>query len=235
MQPACEACTATHPELRPFPKCRRVAGHFGGACANCKWRDHGARCFVRDDSSDEGDKPLRLGPPPAPAGDSGPGVGAGALALETKWYFNRLGIYIYTTVSANAQKKAKLFSIIIDYRLYRPIILSIRYRLYRKPACGEAEIDEDFILRCNAQRDVEFRRWRLIDDPDSEASRDGSYASAFTDEPIKRWLGEPGVAILGNAAISGTPTFPGMDEELRNALNTVVEPHGLGIYGGMYI
>src|SRR5271169_2433319 len=45
---------------------------------------------------------------------------------------------------------------------------------------GEAGIDEDFILRCNAQRDVEFRRWRLIDDPDSEASRDESYASAFT-------------------------------------------------------
>src|SRR5436305_10849601 len=38
---------------------------------------------------------------------------------------------------------------------------------------GEVEIDGDFILRRNAQRDVEFRRWRLIDDPDSEASRDG--------------------------------------------------------------
>jgi hypothetical protein len=54
---------------------------------------------------------------------------------------------------------------------------------------GEAEIDRDFVLRCNAQRDVEFRRWRLIYNPDSEASRDGSYASAFTDEPIKGWLG----------------------------------------------
>src|ERR1700722_8583037 len=56
---------------------------------------------------------------------------------------------------------------------------------------GEAEIDGDFILRCNAQRDVEFRRWRLTNDPNSEASRDGSYASAFTDQPIKRWLGKP--------------------------------------------
>jgi hypothetical protein len=81
VQPACEACTATRPGLRPFPECRRVAGHFGGACANCKWRDHGARCFVRDDSSDEGDKPLRLGPPPAPAGGRGSGVGSGALVL----------------------------------------------------------------------------------------------------------------------------------------------------------
>jgi hypothetical protein len=88
---------------------------------------------------------------------------------------------------------------------------------------AKAEVDGDFILRCNAQRDVEFRRWRLIEDPDSEASRDAPYASAFTGEPIKRWLGEPAVAILGNAAISGTPTFPGMDEELRNTLNTYSE------------
>jgi hypothetical protein len=88
---------------------------------------------------------------------------------------------------------------------------------------GEADTGGDFILRCNAQRDVEFRRWRLIDDPDSAASRDGSYTSAFTNEPIKRWLGEPGVAILGNAAISMTPTFPGMDKELENALDTYME------------
>src|SRR5271155_5716585 len=92
---------------------------------------------------------------------------------------------------------------------------------------GEAEIDGDFILRCNARRDVEFRRWRLKDDPESEASRDGSYVSAFTDKPIKRWLGEPGIAILGNAAILETPTFPGMDEELRNALNTYTELLGI--------
>src|SRR4051812_3196176 len=88
---------------------------------------------------------------------------------------------------------------------------------------GEAEIDGDFILRCNARRDVEFRRWRLIEDPDSEASRDGFYESAFTDEPIKRWLGEPGVAILGNAAIAETPTLLETDEELTNALDTYGE------------
>src|SRR3954447_19808104 len=92
---------------------------------------------------------------------------------------------------------------------------------------AKAEVDGDFILRCNAQRDVEFRRWRLIYDPDSEASRDGSYASAFTDEPIKGWLGEPGVAILGNAAISETPSFPGMDEELTNALEVYTELLGI--------
>jgi hypothetical protein len=38
-------------------------------------------------------------------------------------------------------------------------------------------------------------------------------------------LGEPGVAILGNAAISGTPTFPGMDEELTNALDVKATKH----------
>jgi hypothetical protein len=91
---------------------------------------------------------------------------------------------------------------------------------------GEAEIDGDFILRCNARRDVDFQRWRLKDDPESEASQDGFYASAFTDEPIKRWLGEPGVAILGNAAISETPTFPG---ELRNTLNTYRELLGIWV------
>src|SRR3954447_13302143 len=37
---------------------------------------------------------------------------------------------------------------------------------------GEAEVGGDCILRWNAQRDVEFRRWRLIGDPDSEASQD---------------------------------------------------------------
>ncbi|KAF2228495.1 hypothetical protein EV356DRAFT_457712, partial [Viridothelium virens] len=38
--------------LRPFPECRQMPSHFGGACANCKWRDHGARCrFPRPPSS----------------------------------------------------------------------------------------------------------------------------------------------------------------------------------------
>ncbi|OJD25449.1 hypothetical protein ACJ73_03181 [Blastomyces percursus] len=36
-------------DLRPFPECRRLSGHFGGACGNCKWRDHAIRYSVRDD------------------------------------------------------------------------------------------------------------------------------------------------------------------------------------------
>jgi Protein of unknown function (DUF3716) len=44
---ACLACR-TGPGLRPFPECRRLLGHFGGACGNCKWRDHASRCSVRD-------------------------------------------------------------------------------------------------------------------------------------------------------------------------------------------
>ena len=29
---------------RPFLECRFIWNHFGGACGNCKWRDHGKRC-----------------------------------------------------------------------------------------------------------------------------------------------------------------------------------------------
>jgi hypothetical protein len=45
----CTACQTPRPGLRPFPECRRVPGHFGGCCGNCKWRDHASKCFVRDD------------------------------------------------------------------------------------------------------------------------------------------------------------------------------------------
>ena len=38
--------------LTPFPECRRLRGHFGGCCANCKWRDHGARCRFVDEDGD---------------------------------------------------------------------------------------------------------------------------------------------------------------------------------------
>ncbi|EEH04622.1 conserved hypothetical protein [Histoplasma capsulatum G186AR] len=31
---ACLACRSAHPGLRPFPECRRLPGHFGGACGN---------------------------------------------------------------------------------------------------------------------------------------------------------------------------------------------------------
>lgn len=44
----CLACQQG--QRRPFPDCARVPGHFGGACANCKWRDAASRCSVRDAS-----------------------------------------------------------------------------------------------------------------------------------------------------------------------------------------
>ncbi|EDN03974.1 predicted protein [Histoplasma mississippiense (nom. inval.)] len=66
---ACLACRSAHPGLRPSPECRRLPGHFGGACGNCKWRDHAIRCSVRDgegvevieivDDDDEEDGPQR--------------------------------------------------------------------------------------------------------------------------------------------------------------------------------
>ena len=68
---ACTQCRAPRPGLRPFPVCHRLAGHFGGACANCKWRDHGARCsFVRrpgndGDGADGGDDERRSRSPAA--------------------------------------------------------------------------------------------------------------------------------------------------------------------------
>jgi Protein of unknown function (DUF3716) len=54
----------------------RLAGHFGGACANCKWRDHAARCSVRD-SQDDNDRPGR----DLEAGPAGNGGGRHVQAL----------------------------------------------------------------------------------------------------------------------------------------------------------
>jgi hypothetical protein len=59
--------------LSPFPECRQVAGHFGGACGNCKWRDHAARCHSPspassdDEDGDEDDMPPPAGPRRLPA------------------------------------------------------------------------------------------------------------------------------------------------------------------------
>ncbi|KAL8686414.1 MAG: hypothetical protein Q9218_007121 [Villophora microphyllina] len=50
---ACDACRGGA-GLRPFPECRRTPGHFGGCCGNCKWRDHCARCSVRETDSPDG-------------------------------------------------------------------------------------------------------------------------------------------------------------------------------------
>lgn len=33
--------------MAPFPSCRRAYGHFGGACANCKWPDYASSCSLR--------------------------------------------------------------------------------------------------------------------------------------------------------------------------------------------
>ncbi|CBF81148.1 hypothetical protein AN5240.2 [Aspergillus nidulans FGSC A4] len=44
----CKGCRSV--QGRPvFPECRHVPGAFDGCCANCKWRDHGYRCSVRDE------------------------------------------------------------------------------------------------------------------------------------------------------------------------------------------
>ena len=51
----CDACTE-RPDRGPFTDCRRVRGHFDGACGNCKWRDHAARCSVR--APDEQEDPV---------------------------------------------------------------------------------------------------------------------------------------------------------------------------------
>ena len=83
----CSACAST-PMPTPFPKCRRLPGHFGGACGNCKWRDHAARCSVRDnqggdggpgnDSSDDDPDEVMTGMRRlAGPGDEGKHVGAG--------------------------------------------------------------------------------------------------------------------------------------------------------------
>ena len=61
---ACDACNRITPGLRPFPECRKINGHFGGACSNCKWRDHASRCSVRDSA------PPPPPPPPSPPSSS---------------------------------------------------------------------------------------------------------------------------------------------------------------------
>ncbi|KAI9776169.1 MAG: hypothetical protein M1839_000585 [Geoglossum umbratile] len=75
------------------------------------------------------------------------------------------------------------------------------------------------VLEHNAEQDMEFRRWRLQIDPDSEAAQDRHYISAFTDRPIQRWQGEPGALILRNIAILETPLTPETDVELKEALD----------------
>ena len=42
--PPCASCAAAAPGFHPFLECRRVPGHFGGCCGNCKWRDGCSHC-----------------------------------------------------------------------------------------------------------------------------------------------------------------------------------------------
>ena len=64
----CVACSQARPGLAPFPHCLRIPGHFGGACGNCKWRDHAARCRWPDEEDggddDDGAGPVRDPGPP---------------------------------------------------------------------------------------------------------------------------------------------------------------------------
>ena len=42
----------------PFVDYRRVKGYFTGACGNCKWRDHAARCSVSAPGEESDNKVL---------------------------------------------------------------------------------------------------------------------------------------------------------------------------------
>ncbi|MCJ1349814.1 hypothetical protein MMC31_008055 [Peltigera leucophlebia] len=50
-----------------------------------------------------------------------------------------------------------------------------------------AEPEKTFIPTWNSQRDIQYRPWRLLEDPLSEASRDKDFNSAFTNNPLKTW------------------------------------------------
>ncbi len=86
MNPSCTRCRRG---LGPFPECRRVQGHFGGCCGNCKWPDLAAQCRwptdanevielssdEDDEDDDDNEQPVRraLKSPPV-AADSGSAV-----------------------------------------------------------------------------------------------------------------------------------------------------------------
>ena len=77
----CSSCRNAVRGPRPFTECRRVAGHFGGACANCKWKDHASRCSVRGDDGAAYGGPRRLDPRPD-RDDGGDGSAARPLLIE---------------------------------------------------------------------------------------------------------------------------------------------------------
>ena len=47
---------STNGWARPFSVCIRLPNHFGGAYANCKWRDHAGRYSVRDGQANDTDE-----------------------------------------------------------------------------------------------------------------------------------------------------------------------------------
>jgi hypothetical protein len=55
---------------KPFPSCRRTAGHFVGYCANCKWRDWGSRCTFYNSNNVAADDIRGANDDPGPPGNN---------------------------------------------------------------------------------------------------------------------------------------------------------------------
>lgn len=69
----------------------------------------------------------------------------------------------------------------------------------------KADPKKDFVRECNMKRNIVFQRFRLVGEPDSEASCDEHFRSSFTNEPLKMWPGEAGAVILRNTSILTNP------------------------------
>ena len=67
------------------------------------------------------------------------------------------------------------------------------------------EPQKEFIPMWNNQQDIQFRPWRLLVDPNSQASRDEDFKSAFTNNPLKTWTGEVGALILSHSHLFAVP------------------------------
>lgn len=74
----------------------------------------------------------------------------------------------------------------------------------------------------NLQRDIEFRRLLLSPSP-SNAYDDSHYRSAFVNEPIKRWNGEPGVLIIRNFPLIGFETNNANVEKILSSFKVLHE------------
>jgi Protein of unknown function (DUF3716) len=55
--PPCDRCAV---RMYPFLECRRVPGHFGGCCGNCKWPDAAASCSAKNDDDDDDDSDVEF-------------------------------------------------------------------------------------------------------------------------------------------------------------------------------